>query len=101
MDVRKTIEGLSFEWDLEKERKNIKKHGISFDKAGLVFKDESYIELHDFAHSISEKRMIAIGMVDEILSVVYTERHESTIRLISARKATKKEKVMYYEQFDY
>ena len=99
-NVKKTIEGLSFEWDSEKANKNVKKHGISFEEAGLIFQDNSLIEFYDRAHSIDEKRIIAIGMVNEILSVVYTERHESTIRLISARKATKKEEVMYYEQFD-
>ena len=99
-NVKKIIEGVSFEWDSEKASINIKKHGISFEEAGLIFQDDSLIEIYDRDHSIDEKRIIAIGMVNEILSVVYTERYENTIRLISARKATKKEKVMYYEQFD-
>lgn len=77
----------------------MKKHGISFDEAGLVFQDASLLEYYDRIHSIDEKRMVAIGMVKDILSVVYTERHESTIRIISARAASKKERAMYYEQF--
>ena len=98
-DVQKKIGDLFFEWDSEKAEKNIRKHGISFETAGKVFQDTSIIELFDSLHSDTEQRMIAIGMVDDILSVVYTERHEETIRLISARKATKKERSMYYEQF--
>ncbi len=98
-DIQKKIGDLLFEWDEDKAAANIRKHGISFETAGRVFQDDSLIEIFDSLHSDDENRMLAIGMVDEILSVVYTERHEQTIRLISARKATKKERSMYYEQF--
>ena len=98
-DIQKKIGDLLFEWDEDKAAANIRKHGISFETAGRVFQDDSRIEIFDSLHSNDENRMLAIGMVDEILSVVYTERHEQTIRLISARKATKKERSMYYEQF--
>ena len=98
-DVKKIIAGMSFEWDANKANINIKKHGISFDEAGLVFQDLSLLEIYDRYHSVDERRIIAIGMVNDILSVVYTERRENVIRLISARKATKRERGMYYEQF--
>ncbi len=98
-DIQKKIGDLLFEWDEDKAAANIRKHGISFETAGRVFQDDSLIEIFDSLHSDDENRMLAIGLVDEILSVVYTERHEQTIRLISARKATKKERSMYYEQF--
>ena len=98
-DIQKKIGDLLFEWDEDKASANIRKHGISFETAGRVFQDDSLIEIFDSLHSDDENRMLAIGLVDEILSVVYTERHEQTIRLISARKATKKERSMYYEQF--
>lgn len=98
-DIQKKIGDLLFEWDEDKAAANIRKHGISFETAGRVFQDDSLIEIFDSLHSEDENRMLAIGLVDEILSVVYTERHEQTIRLISARKATKKERSMYYEQF--
>ena len=98
-DIQKKIGDLLFEWDEDKAAANIRKHGISFETAGRVFQDDSLIEIFDSLHSDDENRMLAIGVVDEILSVVYTERHEQTIRLISARKATKKERSMYYEQF--
>ena len=89
-NVRTTISGLSFEWDSEKADINRRKHGISFEEAGLVFQDDSLLEYYDRLHSTDEKRMIAIGMVNDILSVDYTERMESMVRLIFARKATKK-----------
>ena len=98
-DIQKKIGDLLFEWDEDKAAANIRKHGISFETAGRVFQDDSLIEIFDSLHSDDENRILAIGMVDEVLSVVYTERHEQTIRLISARKATKKERSMYYEQF--
>ncbi len=88
-----------FEWDEQKEEKNIAKHHIDFTTASHVFDDPYYIEMYDIDHSIEEERYIAIGKVDEILFVVYTERKEN-IRLISARLATKTERRLYYEQDD-
>jgi len=96
MDVKKIINGLPFEWDENKEKINIRKHGISFDEAALVFFDDVRYELYDRKHSISESRNIAIGMVSKIIFVVYTERDKSNIRLISARPANKIEKRIYY-----
>ena len=88
---------LKFEWDEEKDRMNREKHGISFETAAYVFRDKYYIEMYDFEHSIEEDRYIAIGMVGELLFVVFTERGES-IRLISARLATERERRLYYGQ---
>ncbi len=88
-----------FEWDDEKEKINIAKHGIDFTTAARVFKDENRLELYDEAHSDTEDRYITIGVIDDvayIVMVVYTERGEA-IRLISARKATKQERRMYYD----
>ncbi len=88
---------LNFEWDEEKNCINRRKHGISFETAAYVFCDEHYIEMYDFEHSINEERYIAIGMVGDLLFVVYTERGEN-IRLISARLATEKERRLYNDQ---
>ena len=88
---------LQFEWDEEKNRMNREKHGISFETAAYVFLDEFYIEMYDFEHSIDEDRYIAIGRVGDLLFVVFTERGE-TIRLISARLATERERRLYYDQ---
>lgn len=89
--------GLSFEWDVEKDRLNQEKHGISFETAAYVFQDEHYIEMYDFEHSTDEDRYIAIGRVGELLFVVFTER-ATNIRLISARLATQSERRLYYDQ---
>ena len=88
---------LKFEWDEEKDRLNREKHGVSFETAAYVFQDESYIEMYDFEHSIDEDRYIAIGMVGDVLFVVFTERGEA-VRLISARLATARERRLYYDQ---
>lgn len=86
-----------FEWDSEKEKINIAKHGIDFKTASRVFFDENRIEMYDEVHSDYEDRYITIGTIDNIVyivMVVYTER-EKAIRLISARKATSRERRMY------
>ena len=89
---------MQFEWDEEKEKINIHKHGIDFSTAALVFGDNDRIEKYDDIHSINEDRYITIGTVNGtaiVIMVVYTEREE-TIRIISARLATKREKEAYY-----
>ena len=88
---------MKFEWDEEKERINIEKHGIDFRTAVQVFHDENRIEYFDKIHSIGEDRYITIGMIGErmiIITLVYTQRVD-VIRVISARVATKKERRFY------
>ncbi len=90
---------MQFEWDDEKEKINITKHGIDFTTAALVFKDDNRLEVYDVEHSEYEDRYITIGIIDGIaylVMVVYTERGEA-IRLISARKATNAERRRYYD----
>lgn len=84
------------EWDEAKNNLNKKKHGISFESAAYVFNDPNRIEYYDRIHSIDEDRYIVIGKVGQILVVIFTERNRS-IRLISARHATAKEKGIYYD----
>ena len=100
MDVKITQGGMSFEWDSEKEKINIKKHNVPFSAAIKVFFDENRVEYYDKAHSDDEDRYVTIGLVNDVAvvmisAVVYTERGES-IRIISARAATKTEKEMYF-----
>lgn len=88
-----------FEWDENKEKINLAKHGIDFSTASLVFQDENRIEFFDALHSMSEDRYITIGEINGIaviVMVVYTERGNA-IRLISARKATRQERSKYYD----
>ena len=87
----------NFEWDDEKNRINQIKHNISFETAAYVFEDLNHIEMYDFEHSLDEDRYIAIGMVGDVLFVVFTERKEK-IRIISARLATESERRLYYAQ---
>jgi len=88
---------LYFEWDIEKENKNIQKHGITFKEAATVFLDNLADTFYDPDHSKKEDRYILIGLSESgnILVVAFTKRND-IIRIISARKATKKER-RYYE----
>ncbi|MBQ7147258.1 MAG: BrnT family toxin [Pseudobutyrivibrio sp.] len=89
------MNGIKLEWDEEKEKINIKKHGISFSTAAFVFNDPNRLEYYDEEHSISEDRYATIGLVGNVLTVIYTIRGE-THRIISARIATKAERSAYY-----
>ena len=92
------INRLLFEWDENKNRKNIIKHGISFEEASSVFLDDQAILFDDPAHSEFEERFLLIGMssASNICIVCHCYREsDSVIRIISARKATKKEEFRY------
>ena len=92
--MRREIVGRVIEWDDNKDRLNRKKHGVGFDTAAMVFMDPYYIELPDEEHSDDEIRYDIIGLVDNVLFVVCTDRGEST-RIISARKAIASERRLY------
>lgn len=77
---------------------NKKKHRVSFETAARVFLDENFIDDYDEIHSDFEDRYKIIGKIDEVLTVIYTERSDRN-RIISARRANKKEREDYYEQF--
>lgn len=90
------FDGLIFEWDENKNIRNIEKHGISFETASRVFLDPDYLDIFDENHStLDEDRHIIIGRIDRVLFVVCIFRKDST-RLISARLANKKEEKVYY-----
>ena len=93
--MRTTIVETLVEWDDNKNRLNIKKHGISFETAALVFADEERIEYYDKLHSQDEDRYVVLGCVQGILYVVYTMRDEAA-RIISARMANSQERMIYY-----
>lgn len=89
---------ITFEWNEAKSRANQKKHGISFEEAKSVFFDEYAVQFYDDEHSSEEDRFIMLGMsnLSRILVVCHCERAEGqVIRIISARKATKKESGYY------
>ena len=88
---------MKIEWDTNKNDVNVKKHHISFETAARVFLDENRLDYYDIVHSMNEDRYITIGLVEEVIVVVYTLR-KTRIRIISVRLATRKEKELYYEE---
>lgn len=89
------IGGIAIEFDNKKNITNFEKHNIHFETAALVFTDKNRLEFYDEKHSQKEDRFSVIGIVNDVIFVIYTERKDK-IRIISARIATKKEKELYY-----
>jgi len=85
-----------YEWDENKAKLNLAKHGVSFDDARTVFADPFYVDFYDPDHSYTEDRFIILGKSarGKLLFVSYMERNNS-IRLISAREATPSEQRAY------
>lgn len=90
---------MEFEWDPEKARANLRKHGVSFDEAATVFLDVLSLTGDDPDHSVGEERFVTFGLssTGRLLVVGYTERSER-IRIISARLATRAERRLYEEE---
>ena len=87
-----------FEWNDAKARANLEKHEVSFEVARRVFDDPAGVDEIDDRGAHGEDRFIVTGMVDgRLLTVSYTER-DSRIRIISARKATRREQISYFNQ---
>jgi uncharacterized DUF497 family protein len=94
---------LKFEWDPAKEKLNLAKHKVSFTEACHIFSDSFQLNLFDTDHSDDEDRWATIGSLptEKILVVVHTVRmsgEETSVRIISARKASKKERETYYSR---
>lgn len=94
------ISEIIFEWDENKNRINQTKHGITFEEAKTVFYDDNAIVFDDPDHSMEEERFLILGFSKRenlcIVSHCYRDK-DNTIRIISARKATKNEAKIYYE----
>ena len=91
---------IEFEWDPAKAAANTRKHGVSFEEAMTVFYDEFAVQFFDEPHSTGEERFLMLGMSSSanLLLVCHCERRGGdVIRIISARKATRKESA-YYQQ---
>jgi len=89
---------LKFDWNPDKNKSNIKKHGVDFEEAKTVFQDEMALEIPDEEHSEDEERWIIIGLSSKTreLMVCHCYRNGGNIiRIISARRATKHEIVLY------
>lgn len=90
---------LGFTWDETKNKKNIRKHGISFEEAQTVFLDEKALRFFDPDHSRDEERFIMLGMSFKLHVPVVCHCHranDTVIRIISARRANKKEAKNYW-----
>lgn len=91
---------MKFEWDTNKEKINIQKHGITFEQASYVFADPFALNKYDDKHSENEDRWVLLGKYfnETVLVLVHTFRDnegKEFVRIISARKATKREKQAY------
>ena len=94
-----------FEWDPQKAKTNADKHGVPFEEAVTVFLDADALDGPDLQHSTRESRFRRLGRSAEgrILMVVYTQRGAGdgeTIRLISARRASRQERAAYVQAED-
>jgi len=89
-----------FEWDARKAATNGRKHGVSFNEAATVFADPDALDGPDLKHSAQENRSLRLGrsLADRVLIVAYTTRgsgDDEKIRIISARRASRKERAAY------
>ncbi len=92
-----------FEWDPRKAHVNAEKHGVTFDEAVTVFLDANALDGPDVLHSAAESRFLRLGKSIEgrVLMIAYTLRgsgHDETIRIISARQASRRERTVYATQ---
>jgi uncharacterized protein len=89
---------LTFEWDSRKARSNLAKHGVGFEEASTIFGDPLSLTILDPEHSLAEKRFITMGRAfnGKLLVVVHTDRGDN-IRIISARRASRRERTFYEE----
>ena len=98
LDINYELGEYKFVWDSEKAKINWKKHKVAFEDAARVFLDKYRMDYYDEFHSDDEERIKTVGIVLNVLAVIYTERGDKN-RIISARRADKDEEAQYYEQF--
>jgi uncharacterized DUF497 family protein len=93
------MDAMEFEWDPDKAASNLAKHGVSFQEAATVFGDPLAMTYFDPDHSEEEDRFLTFGQSDHgrLLVVSHTDR-EARTRIISARRATRKERKAYEEE---
>ena len=94
---------MRFEWDRKKAETNRRKHGVSFEQAAIIFADRNALSLYDEEHSDEEERWVTMGLASEgrIIVAAHTYRRrgkQEFVRIISARKATKREITQYHNK---
>lgn len=92
--------GIVFDWDARKAKNNLAKHGVSFEEASTVFGDPLALTISDPSHSrLGEERFVTIGgsFLRRLLVIVHCDEDEN-IRIISARRATRRERNDYEQE---
>lgn len=88
---------MKFEWDEAKRLSNLRKHGIDFINVNIIF-ERDIVTIEDERFNYGEQRFVTLGLLQgQVIIIVHTEEEES-IRIISARKATRYEQQIYFEQ---
>lgn len=92
---------MKFDWHDAKAAANLEKHGVSFEEAATIFADGNALDGRDVQHSFAELRRLRVGRSasQRVLTVAYaarSSRNEETIRIISARRASRKERDAYF-----
>lgn len=87
---------MDFDWDSDKSAENVAKHGVTFEEAASIFSDPLAITFPDPDHSVGEERVLTFGISNQVrlLAVISTERRD-TLRIVSARTATRRERGVY------
>ena len=92
-----------FEWDTGKAKSNVRKHKINFERATTIFRDPNLLSIPDEEHSVNEERWLTMGLDENGSLLVVSHKFENLsnavyrVRIISARKATKREETQYEE----
>ena len=92
---------MEFEWDPRKANENLRKHGVDFADAVIALEDENALTIEDQDHDEPRFKTLGMGPTLNVLFVVHCERSENCIRIISARKADKKEAKFYFQGLSY
>ncbi len=87
---------MDFEWDPGKARDNLRKHGVDFADAVIALEDENALTIEDPGHAEPRFKTLGMGPTLDVLFVVHCERSNDRIRIISARKATRREREYYF-----
>ena len=88
---------MRYEYNQNKKAANLKKHGLDFDDAKLVFESAQIVTFEDSRYDYGEVRYITLGLLNGDVVVVVTTETNTTVRIISMRKAEKHEQTIYYE----
>ena len=88
---------MRYEYNQNKKAANLKKHGLDFDDAKLVFESAQIVTFEDSRHDYGEVRYITLGLLNGDVVMLVTTETNTTVRIISMRKAEKHEQTIYYE----